>query len=386
MRRRRCRACRRPRTESGGRRDAGQARLKFAGGAAAIQPNPRIGVDGRNRVKILLADESRAARQFIASHLETLGHAVLEAANAAEVMTLLQAESPDVLMLSIAMHEPDGYALVRTVRALEGQGPAAARSEPHADWRGDWVPIVLLGDHIGEEEMLRGLDAGCDEFLVRPPSRAALRVKLHAMGRIAQMRRRLIAVGSELRDVNASLRQLSTLDALTGVANRHSFDQMLQELAQRAVATRRPLTLLLGDIDYFKRYNDYYGMQAGDECLRQVAVALQRSVRAGECIARFGGEEFAILLPDADSAGAELVAGRVLANIRALRRPHTTSRCAEHVTLSLGVAVSADGAHCDPAALTELAQRALYRAKLQGRNQAAIELLGGPPQAVALAG
>ncbi|MCA1778994.1 MAG: GGDEF domain-containing protein [Xanthomonadaceae bacterium] len=176
----------------------------------------------------------------------------------------------------------------------------------------------------------------------------------------------------ELRQALIKVERLSRIDGLTGVANRRYFEEMLSRLWTNAVAEKISISVILLDIDRFKQYNDSAGHQAGDECLRQVATALQSGVmRDDDLVARYGGEEFVILLPN---TGGEVVSGiaeRIRRRIEELAIPHPDSDVSACVTISLGVATARIGQHDSPGALIERADQALYRAKHAGRNQVA---------------
>ncbi len=195
---------------------------------------------------------------------------------------------------------------------------------------------------------------------------------------------RLIAVVETLRDMSVQkraqeeLQRLATRDGLTSIANRRSFDETLNTEWRRASRESRALSLLMIDVDYFKPYNDTYGHQSGDDCLRQIAAAMTGVVkRASDCVARYGGEEFSILMPATELEGARIVAERIRAAVEALRLPHGGSAVAEHVTVSIGVACMHIAAGGEPAArLIAAADAALYRAKHAGRNR--IELAEAP--------
>jgi diguanylate cyclase (GGDEF)-like protein len=188
---------------------------------------------------------------------------------------------------------------------------------------------------------------------------------------------RLVAVVETLRDMTAQkqaqdeLQRLATRDGLTSVANRRSFDDTLNTEWRRASRESRALSLLMIDVDYFKRYNDTYGHLGGDDCLRRVAEAMADVVkRASDSVARYGGEEFAILMPATEPDGAMVVAERIRAAVEALALPHAGSEVADHVTVSIGVASIQSTSEGAPARLIAAADAALYRAKHAGRNRA----------------
>jgi diguanylate cyclase (GGDEF)-like protein len=183
---------------------------------------------------------------------------------------------------------------------------------------------------------------------------------------------------SRLAAANSALRQMATTDPLTGVANRRAFEAALDEEWRRALRNRSPLSLLMIDVDFFKRFNDAYGHPEGDGCLRAVARTLADAVhRSGEQVARYGGEEFAILLPQSDGAAAVRVAQRVCDGVAALGIPHAQSSVAPHVTISVGIASFPDisqGSAGQPAMndLIDAADRALYAAKTAGRGRVSL--------------
>jgi len=175
-----------------------------------------------------------------------------------------------------------------------------------------------------------------------------------------------------LQAANEELARLSSTDGLTGLANRRRFDEVLDAEWRRLRREGRPLSLLLGDVDHFKKYNDACGHQAGDGCLVAVAQAIRRTVkRPADLAARYGGEEFVVVLPDTPAAGAHHVGELVRAAVEALALPHPSSPVEAHVTLSIGVATLIPG-EGPPGDLTRLADEALYRAKALGRNRVVV--------------
>jgi diguanylate cyclase (GGDEF)-like protein len=214
---------------------------------------------------------------------------------------------------------------------------------------------------------------------------------------------RLIAEHQHERRRAAELQRISATDPLTGIANRRAFDQALDSEWRRTMRYKTPLSLLMIDVDYFKRFNDTYGHPAGDECLRRVAQAVASNVRrAGEVAARYGGEEFAVLLPHAEAAEARRLAERICESVRQLGVPHVASATADHVTVSIGAAGAVAAMRFDPeegargandnglsfappsaATLVESADRALYAAKAAGRNRVCMLSDRGEPDTAA---
>ena len=167
---------------------------------------------------------------------------------------------------------------------------------------------------------------------------------------------------------------MSLVDGLTGVGNRRAFDDKLHSLWLHALQHGTPLALIMLDVDTFKRYNDSLGHQAGDECLRRIAVAMSRAARSTDVCARYGGEEFALLLPGADAATAQSVAARVHAEVAREQLPHPSSPVGDMVTVSLGVSslTPLEEQKEESQLLVRQTDSALYAAKAAGRNRTCV--------------
>ncbi len=178
-------------------------------------------------------------------------------------------------------------------------------------------------------------------------------------------------IEKELVEVNESLSKLTNLDGLTSIANRRAFNEKLKYEWKRSRRSKSPLSLVMVDIDYFKRFNDTYGHQQGDECLKQVARVLEATAtRTGDLVARYGGEEFAVILPDTDQNGGRIIAEELRRSIEALKIPNEKSTVVPYVTISVGVSTyypTTRGLTHDK--FVELTDTALYEAKRQGRNR-----------------
>ncbi len=303
-------------------------------------------------MKVILAEDSRTARLVLQAGVEAAGHEVLPAENGQAAVDILASHPADLILLDVVMPVMDGIE-------------AAGRIRAYCDRRGIWIPIVFLTSMGKDADVVRGIEAGGDDYLIKPVSEAVLNAKLKAMQRIAEMRRELAAA-------NAKLRQLSEIDGLTGIANRRRFDYAYAREYRRSLRDRQPLSLVMVDIDHFKRFNDQYGHPAGDKCLKRIAETLEQNAkRPGDLAARSGGEEFVVLLPNTPEEGALRVAENLRRAVEALDLPHADSTAAGVVTLSLGTAtLQAEHATArSPADFIDQADRALYAAKSKGRNR-----------------
>jgi diguanylate cyclase (GGDEF)-like protein len=254
-------------------------------------------------------------------------------------------KQPDLVLLDVVMPDMDGYQVLARLRA-----DPATRDTP--------VIFVTAQDDVAAEA--RGLDAGAVDFIAKPihPSVVRARVRTHL----------------QLKAQADVLRQAAFIDGLTGVYNRRCFDARLADELRRSARNGAPLALVMADVDHFKRYNDRYGHQAGDDCLRRIAATLRATLRRpADLVARWGGEEFACLLGDTDAAGALDVAQHLEQAVRALRIAHADAPPAQVVTISAGVAAWTPGSPADAVALFAAADARLYAAKQAGRGRVCSE-------------
>jgi diguanylate cyclase (GGDEF)-like protein len=234
----------------------------------------------------------------------------------------------------------------------------------------------FYAEHRASVDIRHGLSA--ENWCVMPQLGTSLYLAIDA-GPIYDEGGRLLAVVETLRDITAqkeaqsALQALASRDGLTALANRRSFDENLDREWRRAIREGQPISLLMMDIDFFKRYNDAYGHQKGDECLKTVArVISMEMLRASDEAARYGGEEFAVILPNTASEGAKRVAERVCQALAMQNIPHSDSPIGNHVTISIGVATDSPPFGENTASLIMAADAALYRAKMLGRDRVVI--------------
>jgi len=231
-----------------------------------------------------------------------------------------------------------------------------------------------IGD-AGEQALARHADWRYEPVLVTNAANevALLNADVLFLSMAAQLKAEITAHRDALEKVRAAeteLKRMVRTDPLTGVANRRHMKESLRVAFEHARRAASPISVILLDIDFFKKCNDHYGHQQGDRCLRDVAQAIDGTIhRAGDIVARYGGEEFIIVLPDTPLNGAHLIAERVRAAVAALEIPHAASDAAPHVSVSLGIATRRPGRGDTPRELVEAADRALYTAKARGRNR-----------------
>lgn len=312
-------------------------------------------------MKALVIEDTVTSATLICHLLDKMGLVPVRASDGLSGIEMFKRERPDLVLLDIIMPGMDGFEVARRIRQLEKDG--------------EWTPIIFLSARASDEDLAEGINVGGDDYLVKPVSEVVLKAKVRAMQRIAQMRYSLLVLTRKLDEANRELTRLSSVDGLTGIPNRRCFDETLAREWRRSLRNRQSLSLLVADVDHFKEFNDTYGHQAGDDCLKAVAKSLAACLhRATDLVARYGGEEFAVVLPDTDEVGARAVAELMRDAVSQLAMTHSASSAADHVTLSLGVAccVPGDEPGASPASLLSEADKALYEAKRGGRNRVVV--------------
>ncbi|KMY66777.1 hypothetical protein AAU61_16225 [Desulfocarbo indianensis] len=322
---------------------------------------------------ILAVDDSRLALTALKDTFTQQGlTSVSTAHSAAEALTILgvgktvavkEDEEFDLIILDIVMPDMDGIKACKIIKNVD---------------RLKDVPIIIVTSRTDYDSLAEAFQAGAMDYITKPIHAVELMARVHsALALKAEVDRRkareqqLIEMTSRLSEANQELKRLSSLDGLTGVANRRLFDVTLEQEWRRSMRQKRSLALVMMDIDFFKLYNDHYGHQAGDECLKQVSAAIQKCLRRpADLLARYGGEEFVALLPDTDLPGAFTLAEYARRGIERLALAHSFSKAAPVVTVSLGVAAIIPENRFKPAQLLGAADQALYRAKEEGRNRA----------------
>jgi len=290
-------------------------------------------------VKILVADDDAVSRRLLEVTLKKWDYDVVVADDGDKAWDVLQREdAPQLAILDWVMPGMDGPEICREVRILGGQR---------------YVYLLLLTAKTDKEDLVKGMEAGADDFLSKPFDAPELRARLRA--------------GIRILELQETLRAQATHDSLTGLWNRAAtFDFLRRELS-RARRQGAPVSIVMADLDHFKRINDAHGHLAGDVVLREVACRLSSSVRGYDVTGRFGGEEFLLVFPGCAVRNAVDRAEQLRACVN--REPVETPEGPISVTLSLGVAGSEAARATDPDSLLRAADAALYRAKSGGRDR-----------------
>jgi diguanylate cyclase (GGDEF)-like protein len=317
---------------------------------------PRASRKPDTDVSILLVDDDPGAIQLMGRILVGVGQ-LRFATNGNDALRLARESAPDLILLDAEMPGMSGFELLKMLKAESSLAE---------------VPVIFITSHNEAGFEVSALDMGAADFIAKPlrSSRVLARVR-------AQLR---------VKHMADELRRTATTDALTGVANRRQFDELLEREWLRARRSGEPVSLLMIDVDHFKLYNDLYGHPKGDICLKHVAQVLERACRRpADVVARYGGEEFMILLPQTPRQGAQHVAQEVLEAVAAFGILHDDSQTTHYVSVSVGIACFDDASGCwaydspgllGASDLVLAADKALYSAKHAGRGQAKLRDIG----------
>ena len=298
------------------------------------------------RPKLLVVDDQPVNIQVLYQAFAA-DHQVFMATGGEQALAMCASKQPDLVLLDVVMPGMDGHEVCRRLKA-----DPATRD----------LPVIFVTAQTDEAAETLGLELGAVDFISKPinPKIVRARVRTHLT----------------LKAQSDLLRQWVYIDGLTGVCNRRHFDERLASEWGRAARNHAPLSVVLLDVDFFKRYNDHCGHQAGDDCLRRIARALHEGLRRpADLLARYGGEEFVCILPDTGLDGAMTVARDLEQRVRQQAIPHARSEVSPVVTVSLGVASQIADARSGPDALLAVADAQLYKAKRSGRGRACGELM-----------
>ncbi len=296
------------------------------------------------RPKVMLVDDQPVNIQLL-HPIFSSDCQVFMATSGEQAIKACQAHLPDLILLDVVMPGMSGHEVCKALKSHE-----ATRE----------IPVIFVTAHGDPADEAAGLEMGAVDFITKPinPVIVRARCKTHLT----------------LKFQSDTLRSMAFMDGLTGVYNRRYFDLQLEKEIARASRSGVGLSLIMMDIDFFKKYNDHYGHQGGDDCLREVSKVLRDTLRRpSDLVARYGGEEFVVILPDTPLANALEVAQKLERAVRERALAHAKSDVAPVVTLSLGVASRVGKTGPDAKGLISAADAQLYRAKASGRARACAE-------------
>lgn len=293
-----------------------------------------------------MVDDSKFIREMVSAIILDEGYLPYKAEGAQEALGVLNETDIDLILMDVEMPGLNGFELTRKIR----------------ETLKEWIPIIFLSGQNDDSYLSRGIDAGGDDYLSKPVNSIVLSAKIRAMSRIAKMK-------AELDEANHKLLKLTHLDPLTEIINRRGLNESLARFWRMSLREKKELSVAFIDIDHFKLYNDNYGHQQGDNCLRQFSKLIEKLLlRPLDMITRFGGEEFVVVLPETSQNGAIAVCERIITALAYESIEHSYSETKPYLTASLGIATNSDGAD-DAEQLLQQADIAVYQAKRSGRNK-----------------
>jgi diguanylate cyclase (GGDEF)-like protein len=302
---------------------------------------------------ILIVDDDQSARLHLRQRFEGIRYRVAEASNGEDCLRAVTRLQPALILLDALLPGMDGFECCAQLQDLIGS---------------THTPILIVTALDDEDSVNRAFAVGATDYVTKPIHWPILRQRVHRLLQQSRLNR-------QLEGHNQQLTRLVSLDSLTQIANRRHFDTHLERMWRQMLREQSWLSVALCDVDCFKRYNDTYGHLAGDRCLQQVAAALNGlSRRPLDLVARYGGEEFGIILPATPLPGALHLAQQMRSGIKALKIEHRNSDIHGYVTVSFGVASVLPSLGLSTRQLLEVADKALYQAKQEGRDRVVRQL------------
>ncbi len=308
--------------------------------------------------KILVVDDVAVNVQLLTTYLTSVGYNVIAARDGQEALEKVGSCNPDLVLLDVMMPKFNGFEVCERIKSDE-----LTRI----------IPVIMVTALNEIEDKIKATEAGADDFISKPFNKLELLTRVKSLLRIKELHDQLNIKIKELESAKEQLRQLAITDGLTELFNHRYFKEHLEQELYRANRHRSEVSLIMIDIDHFKKYNDSYGHPAGDVLLRTVGKLLKENIRKIDLAARYGGEEFCLVLADTNKTAASLVAEKMRRLVEGYSLEGSSPQPNNgHITISLGVATfPTDAASSNE--LVKLADQRLYNAKQLGRNQVVMQ-------------
>ena len=293
----------------------------------------------------------------MSAYLASVGYRVITATDGQEALDKVAEYKPDLVLLDVMMPKVNGFDVCQRLKRDEASS---------------FIPVIMVTGLNEIEHKVRAMESGADDFVTKPFNRLELLTRVKSLLRIKQLNEELQEKIIELEATKERLRQLSITDGLTELYNHRYFKEHLDQELSRAQRHNLSVSLVMSDIDHFKRYNDQHGHPAGDDLLHTVGGLLRDNIRKNDLAARYGGEEFSLVLVETNKLAAGIVAEKIKRLVAEHEFGNANGRGGHHITVSMGVATFPDDA-ADAESLIRSADARLYRAKQNGRNRVVLD-------------
>lgn len=303
-----------------------------------------------SKAKILLVEDDKLQARFTKEYLESIGYEVVWVDEGKLAIKAVKTQPIDLILLDRILPDLDGNEICRWLKLNQ-------------DTKG--IPVIMLTVKRTTSEKIEGFEAGADDYLPKPYNKTELNARIYAALRTKALQDELREKNRQLEEVLSKVEVLAITDPLTELYNRRHFESLIEKEFNKTIRYKKPTSCILIDIDYFKSINDEYGHRKGDQILKEIAAVIKNCVRKVDTVARWGGEEFIILLPETNKEQAIKAAERIIDTMR----NHEFLGISKKITVSIGIASVPDISVESAEKLIDACDNALYEAKRKGRDR-----------------